>query len=324
MPPLPLIIGRRRRRQNSLDSDFCSNNNRGVSEGINSGQPCVESHANNSQQASAEGGGNTTTPDFHSVDKEAAGYGGYDSEAAATILRVARRRDPAGLKADFEQFWKWKRKGKEEHSSTQHGKIVVPLVPSSAPSTTRHPDKHGSSRTTAASGGRNSGVVVSKLEELSRRKAIYMAKGVTGSECTPGATTAGSPRRGDLADRPSLEPHPPDCNSNYTQLTDRTHFEAPKGTGEDVVLTKQRSRRGCGDSLADGESMAGRVAADRGSGVAEEDATVDIPNLELTDTRIKLVEKYFRGGGGSGGGVGGVPWPEKRPVDQVGRGEARV
>ncbi|CAM9347947.1 unnamed protein product, partial [Sphacelaria rigidula] len=34
--------------------------------------------------------------------------GGYDGCKAAALVRLAKNRDPAGIKADFQQFWSWR------------------------------------------------------------------------------------------------------------------------------------------------------------------------------------------------------------------------
>ncbi|CAM9737571.1 unnamed protein product, partial [Hapterophycus canaliculatus] len=237
---------------------------------------------------------------------------------------VARRRDPAGLKADFEQFWTWKKRPTTKHPSIKHGRIGTPLAPPAANGIARHPVKNGSFFTAAAGGNSSSGVALSKLEVLTRMKAVYMAKGNTCGECAQAATTAGSPNPPRPQGRPSLESHPPDDTSNVSELVDRTRFETPEGTGETMDSMKQRSRCSGGESFRSCESLAGRGPDDFGTRLAEEDAMVNVPDLELTDTRMKLVEKYFRGGGGGGVGVGGARWHQRRSVGQEGQVKASV
>ncbi|CAM9590538.1 unnamed protein product, partial [Scytosiphon promiscuus] len=192
---------------------------------------------------------------------------------------LARRRDPAGLKADFEQFWTWKKRAGPTSSTAKAAAVH---------GSSRHPDKH-SFPVTAAGGEGTPGVAASKLEMLTRMKAVYLPKEVTSGESAP-ASECTSPKS---PDRPSPTPHPPDGTSCATPSVDCTDAGMTTRSSEDAMgLAKQRSRLGDEEPFRSGDSVTGRGADDIGSNFGEEDATIHVPDLELTDSRIKLVENH--------------------------------
>lgn len=248
--------------------------------------------------------------------------GGYNAGAAATILRVARRRDPAGLKADFEQFWSWKRKAKTVPVVTGDGPGPPPVAATSTSlsSTQRHV------RIGAISPAE------SKLQALARMKNVYMAKGDGDGEMdTPKKTTEGSSTARKGEGRPPLEPHPPDRVPEVSRhgsvmgsaappagsTSDRLLATFPRSADDraDVFLPHNREAGGARWSGCDG-GMTKPPARYHDSGYDEDKANtaVVVPDLELTESRIRLVEKYFGGGGG-----GGVNWQRRRPHEEVGR-----
>lgn len=173
--------------------------------------------------------------------------GGFDGGKAATLLRLARSRDPAGIKADFQQFWSWKTSA---HQPERNAAMTASSAGGRGGQDTRfqHNDRHvstaasvGATRSTAkrAAGG-DGGGTLSKLETLARMKDVYMAK----------ATVDNS------------------ANGQYHD---------GEGTQE-------------GGGEGGGQTRVGFSSP--------EDPVVVVPDLELTESRIRLVDKYFGGGGG--------------------------
>lgn len=175
--------------------------------------------------------------------------GGFDGGKAATMLRLARSRDPAGIKADFRQFWSWKTTA---HQPKRNEAITASSSGESGGQDThsQYHDSPMSSAAAAAVGGQQStakraargggGEALSKLETLARMKYVYMAKdtvynGANGQYQSEEVAQGGEEKAGG---------HPSTC------------FSLP------------------------------------------EEPVVAVPDLELTESRMRLVDKYFGGGGG--------------------------
>ncbi|CAM9267762.1 unnamed protein product [Ectocarpus sp. 6 AP-2014] len=199
---------------------------------------------------------------------------------------MARRRDPAGLKADFEQFWRWKRRAAATPTSTNTSKHCPPAT-----------ERRSSAGAAAAS----------KLETLERMKTVYMTKEDTGSGCSPVANAADPPTESNAQKEPSRSPWPPGGAPGITPLGNRANnvvfsgsvrSKLPRGTGDEMDITRQEDR---GDY-----DVTKTFADDTGSTFDHGEAAVNIPDLELTESRIRQVEKYFGGGSGrlTGGGAG--------------------
>ncbi|CAM9234395.1 unnamed protein product, partial [Ectocarpus sp. 12 AP-2014] len=197
---------------------------------------------------------------------------------------IARRRDPAGLKADFGQFWRWKRRAAATSTSTDTSKRC--------PSATER-------RSTAGA------AAASKLETLERMKTVYMAKEDTGSGCSSAAKAADPPTENNAQEGPSRSPRPPGGARGITPLGNRAnnvvfsgsaHSKLPDGTGDEMDISRQE----------DQDYDVVKTFADTGSTFDHGEADVNIPELELTESRIRQVEKYFGGGCGRliGGGAG--------------------
>ncbi len=248
--------------------------------------------------------------------------GGYNAGAAATILRVARRRDPAGLKADFEQFWSWKRKSKTVPVVTGDGTGPPPATAASKPLSSAKRHVRGGAISPAET----------KLQALARMKNVYMAKGGgDGERDTPQETTGGSSTARIGEDRPPpLEPRPPDRVADVPRYggvkdgaappavptSDRMPAKIPTSADDRAheLLPQEREARGATWNGCD-DGMAKPPAQNRDSSYDEDKATttVVVPDLELTESRIRQVEKYF-----GGGGIGGVCWQRRRAHEQVG------
>ncbi|CAN0314687.1 unnamed protein product, partial [Ectocarpus sp. 13 AM-2016] len=199
---------------------------------------------------------------------------------------IARRRDPAGLKADFGQFWRWKRRAAATSTSTDTSKRC--------PSATER-------RSTAGA------VAASKLEILERMKTVYMAKEDTGSGCSSAAKAADPPTENNAQEGPSRSPRPPGGVPRITALGNRANnvgfsgsarSKLPDSTGDEMDISRQEDQRD--------DDVAKTFPDDSGSTFDHGEAAVNIPELELTESRIRQVEKYFGGGCGRliGGGAG--------------------
>ncbi|CAM9983475.1 unnamed protein product [Ectocarpus sp. 4 AP-2014] len=196
---------------------------------------------------------------------------------------MATRRDPAGLKADFEQFWRWKRRAAATSTSTD--------TSIRCPSAT---ERRGSAGAAAAS----------KLETLERMKTVYMAKEDNGNGCSPAAKAADPPTGNNTQEGPSRSPRPPGGARGITPLGNRANnvvfsgsarSKLPDGTGDEMDISRQEDERDY--------DVEKTFADDTGSNFDHGEAAVNIPELELTESRIRQVEKYF--GGGCGRLIGG-------------------
>ncbi|CAN0546597.1 unnamed protein product, partial [Ectocarpus sp. 12 AP-2014] len=191
---------------------------------------------------------------------------------------MARRRDPAGLRADFEQFWRWKRRAAATSTSTDTSKRC--------PSAT---ERRGSAGAAAAS----------KLETLERMKTVYMAKEDNGNGCSPAVKAADPPTENNAQEGPSRSPRPPGGAPGVTPLGNRANnvvfsgsarSKLPDGTGDEMDISRQEDQRDYDEEKT--------FADDTGSTFDHGEAAVNIPELELTESRIRQVEKYFGGGCG--------------------------
>lgn len=260
--------------------------------------------------------------------------GGYDRARAASILRVARRRDPARVKADFRQFWTWTkrppRSGDEEHIGTaaarrtrdSTGTGVVPGV-----------SRKRSNRDSGGSGG--SSPSSSRVETLARMKAVYMAKI---DSAVNDSLSSSDTRSSNSSDTRSVQadavfPTAPAGNirsneddvllaapltaslskshlrqgePNTTQQ--QPHLEPAPRNSEAIPAHRYMNQpdSGAGRNLGRGR---GGVRSDGGisnymdssavsPSVGGEQAVV-VPDLELTESRIRMVDKYFGGSGGA-------------------------
>lgn len=311
MPQLPLIVDTRRRQQwhpqNSRQG--CSNrNHRGNSTGLSRqgtptsanehSKPCRDGNGGGDPSRSRPPTGFGPAVDGNSEEEMVASAGGYNGGATAAILRMARRRDPAGLKANFEQFWRWKRRATVTSTSTNTSKRC--------PSATERRSSAGAA-------------AASKLETLERMKTVYMAKEDTGSGCSPAANAADPPTESNAQEGPSRSPRPPGGAPGITPLGNRANnvvfsgsvrSKLPGGTGDEMDITRQEDR---GDY-----DVTKTFADDTGSTFDHGEAAVNIPDLELTESRIRQVEKYF--GGGSGRLIGGGAGRRHGSANEVGEG----
>lgn len=223
--------------------------------------------------------------------------GGYDGSRAASVLRVARRRDPAGLKADFQQFWTWKSAGQSSPNKQRQGATTT--ATSSAMSEAGIGGRQGDGAT--AKNKRKpsdaSALARARLETLARMKSVYLAKdnnvtststddavSTTPGEETLGATThAAVPRRGAAA-AASLEAVPPigaPVPNGSAAVVDH-----PFTVSDNKLAGDLDGIRDCG---AEGPTVP--LLPDVG------EPSVVVPDLELTESRIRQVEKYFGAGG---------------------------
>lgn len=328
---LPLIIDTRRRRRATHGSDDTaySGNNHRINNNLRSsrGAPTPIEHNETCGGADKDNSscGTNNMPFTSAPTHVTEGVGhydegvarerrGYDGGAAATILRMARKRDPVGLKADFEQFWTWKRKAPTPTSTS--GKKGTPAA-----------TKRNVSNKREAGGGGRSDAATSKLEALERMKTLYTAKET--DSCIPAALTADPPRERNPTALPSSEPRrsdevvprAPHCevaqinHSSSTEFGDGTHLKLSGNTNHETSSMAQQNREGSGSD----EAIAKSGAHDGSSGFDENEggAPVDVPDLELTESRIRQVEKYFggSGGGGGGSGAGSVGLWRRRPPE---------
>lgn len=335
-PQLPLIIDTRRRRRKShgsSDNVYSGNNHRvgnrnrscqGALASVDRAETCPECDAGNSSGSNnltlTSAPADMTQGDGQYEEQFTRAREGYDGGAAATILRVARRRDPAGLNVNFEQFWTWKRRAAAT-SIDNNGKKGPQPTQNETP---RHfTKKDGSAKEPAGGGG--TFAAASKLETLARMKTVYMTKdNSNGGGCTPATTTA-SPRKYNPPYRPPPEPRPPDRAVGMTPIDgaagiarslaatgSRTLLKLSESTAGETSCTKKQNR-GCGGGWikSDEEGMTNPAADGTRSNFDETKAVVDVPDLELTESRIRQVDKYFGGSGGAG--------RHRRPAGEVGR-----
>lgn len=254
--------------------------------------------------------------------------GGYDRGRAASILRAARRRDPARLKADFQQFWTWnKRPSARPGEEDGHCGIAARRTRDST-------ETGGAVNVSRRTSGRYSGSSPSssRLEMLARMKAVYMARIDSAINGSPGDTLgiaddaifpntqpgdptndeddvgfpAGpfqAPPAGAARFRPgeakTVEPQrDPPPRDRATSVAGLEATPAPPytieldGAGDDLG----RSGRGRGASTNDG--IYNPINSAMPPSIESEQAVV-VPDLELTESRIRLVDKYFGGSGGA-------------------------
>lgn len=307
MPQLPLIIDTRRRQQwhpqNSSQGCFNSNHRgngtrlscQGTPTAVNNYRKlCRDGNGGSDPSCSRPPAGFDPAVDGNSEEELVESAGGYDGGATAAILRMARRRDPAGLKADFEEFWKWKRRAGALPTSTDTSK-----------------------RCPSARERRSGAAAASKLETLARMKTVYMTKEDTGSGCSPVEKTAEPSTENDEQEGPSRSPRPPGGAPGITPFGNRANnvmfscssrSKLPDGTGDEMDITKREDR---GD-----HDVTKTFPDDTGSNFDHGEAAVNIPDLELTESRIRQVEKYF--GGGSGRLIGGGAGRRHRSANEVG------
>lgn len=340
-PQLPLIIDTRRRRRSSSGHAYSGNTSSVVrnrlypsaSASADPAEACPEGDAagiscrvDNRTPTSAPSG--KTTYDGKYEAPLARERGGYDGGAAATILRMARRRDPAGLNVNFEQFWKWKRRpaatgiGTKENIGTQPTQNETPRQ--------FIKNKNSSARKPAV--GEGNAATASKLETLARMKTVYMTKEDSNNdgECTPPPpTTAAPPRKYTPPYRPPPEPRPPDPAAGIppvdggtviarspTAFGSRTFSKLSKSTtGDETGCMNMHSTRGIAQgwtrSYEDVKTKSGAdIISQSNSHRSNTTAVVEIPDLDLTESRIRQVDKYF---GGDGGAV-----RHRRPAAEVG------
>lgn len=243
----------------------------------------------------------------HYEDEVAAERGGYDGGAAATILRIARRRDPVNLKADFEQFWTWKRKA------------PTPTVPNRTKGTPPATERNASKKTREAGGGQRSDAATTKLEALERMKMVYMAKEIGDGGAAPADTTrADSPGEWKSTTIPSAKPRlsesaarPPPCEGAQTtpsppEFSGGASLNLSRNTAGETESVVQQNRGEGEEGSGSDKAMAKPGAHGSGSSFDEfqSGGAVAVPDLELTESRIRQVEKYFGGSGGARERVG--------------------
>lgn len=328
---LPLIIDTRRRRRNAHGSDttYSGSNHRidntlrsprNASPLIKPNETCEgDEEGNSSRTSNRPSCALTPTHVTEGVrqcgDEVTPARGGYDGGATAAILRMARRRNPAGLKADFEQFWTWKRKAPTPTAS--NGKKGTPSATKRYVSSKKRIEMGGGGKTDPA---------VSRLEALERMKAVYMTKKTDGGGHTPAATTADSPAERNPTTIPAPEPRRTDnvaraphgevARTPYspTELSNGSHLNMSRNTDDETDSTVQQNQEG-GRGWGGGDEAVAKSGAHDGGlsfGEPESGAAVDVPDLELTESRIRQVEKYF-GGSGGGSAVGSVGLRRQEP-----------
>lgn len=338
-PQLPMIIDTRRRRRTSHGSSghACSGkshrvntiyrSSQGASVFAGPAETCPESEV---AVISSESGSRTPIPlsadktedDNHYREQLTIEREGYDGGAAATILRVARRRDPAGLNANFEQFWTWKRRPAATAFDIKRKKEKQPALNGTPQHFT---NSSGCSRTV---GGGGDTAVASKLETLARMKTVYTTKedSNNGGGCAPARTTAASPRKHTSPYKLPPEPRPPDravhimptddgsgIAHSATALGSRTFWDLSEDTTGVSDHTNVQSR-GCTEGWigSDDDDMTkpGADGTSQSNFDQKNEAVVNVPDLDLTESQIRLVDKYFGGSGGAG--------RHRRPTGEVG------
>lgn len=254
-----------------------------------------------------------------------ADHGGFNSGKAATLLRLARSRDPAGIKADFQQFWRWNSSGGDNTKPKEHTRMR--LSGEGKPSAPEKNEGTTSQRAAKFGGGRT----LSTLETLARMKNLYMAREVerfaddsqgdaagVSSLTSPTTTSPHGNHDGTHMFIPKRSCHD-GCERGFPEDSayDKDIASAISGS-DDQFSCRLRERK---QNPSDGGNMSDGNTSRRGSGEAEEveryrirgrregrsgagadddacfpeEPVLVVPDLELTESRIRLVDKYFGG-----------------------------
>ena len=259
----------------------------------------------------------------------AAASGGYDRGRAASILRAARRRDPARLKADFQQFWTWNKRpsarpGEEDRHCGMEARRTRDFTGTGG-------DVNISRRTSGRDSG--SSPSSSRLEMLARMKAVYMARIDSALNGSPGDTLgiaddAIFPDKlpGDLTNDENgvgfpVGPFqaPPAEAARFRRGETHTTVEPqrdppPRDRATSVARREATPAPPYTIKLDDTGDDLGRSGSERGASInenifdpinsavppsVESEHAVVVPDLELTESRIRQVDKYFGGSGGA-------------------------
>ena len=237
---------------------------------------------------------------------------GFDSAKATVILRAVRRRDPEVLKADFQQFWTWKRNGvaarppsnspssKDKWSTISHAAIARSQAqdPCNAKRFGIGARKRGyAERSLGARTPKNASAIAAKVEALERMKGVYLSKGARKDHIINvggGATPAEVPT--------CIESERIDSMVNLIpakagRLSAGTSSRGPQANAGGMTGSNSSDSRDQASVLSEeGRALQpGDSNKTNGSRDAVDDAVVVVPDLELTESRIRLVEKYFGG-----------------------------
>lgn len=259
----------------------------------------------------------TSSPD----EDENAGVkvgGGYDSGKATTLLRMTRQLGPGRMEADFKRFWPWVRKATvkshDAASSSNKDTRALALSSSHAAAVARTRPQHrggdkrfgGNGRRQAA--GRENPVNTRKISNaraipearlkvktLEKMKEIYLAKDV--SKLHNGRTydAGASPSKDTIPIKTNgIDPDRDETGGISTEISSRKM--QTNGVDGTVRFSTSDDHRGQMLSPPNGRDL--RLSKphcnDTSSGL--DDPHVTVPDLELTESRIRLVEKYFEGG----------------------------
>lgn len=243
--------------------------------------------------------------------------GGFDSGRAATVLRMARNRDPAGIKADFQQFWTWKTRGDTMiDNRARRGAGAAAASGGKARDGVKRRNGDGGGVGGAKGGGRGGAgcaATLSRLEVLERMKNVYMAKCAAGDDApsTPKHPVGGDdhgvanafPHNRTPAQRllshdvGEASKHAPSAGdyrsagaSPQLYLEDNGESKAPASAG---IF---EAGYGCATEDAQLGEYRGQASAGDPDSALPEEPIVVVPDLELTESRIRQVDKYFGGG----------------------------
>lgn len=245
--------------------------------------------------------------------------GGYESGKATTLLRMARKHGPARMEADFQRFWPWVRNAtvkphdaassinkdtRAMASSSSHAAAVVRTRPQH-----RGGDKrfggNGRKRQTAGreyplntrknSNARAIAEARLKVETLEKMKEIYLAK--DGSELHNDHTydADASPSKDTIPIKYNgIGPDRDETGGISTEISS----QKVETNGMDGTARFSTSDDHCGQVLSPHNGRDLRCNEphynDASSGL--DGPNITVPELELTESRIRLVEKYFEDG----------------------------
>lgn len=223
----------------------------------------------------------------------AQGNEAFDGGKAATLLRVARRRDPMGLKADFRQFWAWKAK--------KNPLNTVEVSPRSNEKASRTISQ---SRETATPSGnrclaaeqRILDEARSRLEELEMTKKMCFAKSNRGNGTPSGHKDMLQDERFPFAG--SRDRSPPQVEDRSSAIKSRTQTTGQSDETAAARKDNASGGRGASDPVLDTTADANHHDGERGgreNREASSEPIVVVPDLELTESRIRQVGKYFSG-----------------------------
>lgn len=248
--------------------------------------------------------------------------GGYDSGKATMLLRMARKRGPGRMEADFQRFWTWEKNAAAKphdaaFSSNKDTRATASSL-SHAAAVERSRAQHrgdgkrfwGNGRKRQAAGreypvnarkNANARAIAEarlKVETLEKMKEIYLAKDAsklrnnrTYDGDAPPSNDAIPIKYNEIGkcdgpDRDETDGISTEISSRKTQ-TNRVDGTARFSTSDDhrdQALSPPNGR-----DLRFNDPHNSARSGLHGPNVA-------VPDLELTETRIRLVEKYFDGG----------------------------